>query len=189
MSVGSRLMGVLVFRTFLVPAVVLGALVSCSCGYTLAGKGSFLPESIKTIGIPDFTNRTPYYEFGQTLSQRVRTELIGRGRYKVLPQDTGVDAILRAQINNVTLTPSGFNDSQQATRYVVTVSLAIQFVQASDGKVLWQNPSQTLREEYQVSSGGEISNPDTFFGQASNAVQRMSTDFARSVVSAILEAF
>jgi hypothetical protein len=59
----------------------------------------------------------------------------------------------------------------------------------SDGKVLWENPGQVLREEYQVSSGGTLADPATFFGQASNAVQRMATDFARSVVSAILEAF
>ncbi len=174
---------------FLVPALVLAALASSSCGYTLAGRGSFLPESIKTIGVPDFTNRTPYFEFGQTLSQRVRSEFIGRGRYKVLPQESGVDAILRAQLNSVSLTPTGFNDLQQATRYVVMVSLSIQLVQASDGKVLWQNPGQVLREEYQVSSGGTLADPETFFGQASNAVQRMSTDFAKSVVSAILEAF
>ena len=177
------------FRTVLVPAVVLAAMLSSSCGYTLAGRGSFLPPSIKTIGIPDFTNRTPYFEFGQTLSQRVRSEFIGRGRYKVLPQEGGVDAILRAQLNNVTLTPTGFNDLQQATRYVVSVSMSIQFVQASDGKVLWENPGQVLREEYQVASGGTLADPETFFGQASNAVQRMATDFARSVVSAILEAF
>jgi hypothetical protein len=173
----------------LVPALVLAALVSSSCGYTLAGRGSFLPGSIKTIGIPDFTNRTPYFEFGQTLTQSVRSEFIGRGRYKVLPQDSGVDAVLRVQLNTVTLTPTGFNDLQQATRYVVMVSLSIQLVQASDGKVLWQNPSQVLREEYQVASGGTLADPATFFGQASNAVHRMSTDFARSVVSAILEAF
>jgi hypothetical protein len=178
-----------VFRTLLMPAVVLAALVSSSCGYTLAGRGSFLPDSIKTIGIPDFTNRTPYFEFGQTLSQRIRSEFIGRGRYKVLPQEGGVDAILRAQLNDVTLTPTGFNDLQQATRYAVTVSMSIQFVQASDGKVLWENPGQVLREEYQVASGGTLADPETFFGQASNAVQRMATDFARSVVSAILEAF
>jgi hypothetical protein len=178
-----------VIGKILVSAALLAALVSSSCGYTLAGRGSYLPDTVKTIGVPDFTNRSPYYEFGQTLSQRVRSEFIGRGRYKVLPQDSGVDAILRAQINSVSLTPSGFNDSQQATRYVVSVSLAIQFLQASDGKVLWENPNQVLREEYQVSSGGEISDPETFFGQASNAVQRMSTDFARAVVSAILEAF
>ena len=178
-----------VLSKFLVSAALLAALVSSSCGYTLAGRGSFLPDSIKTIGIPDFTNRTPYFEFGQTLSQRVRSEFIGRGRYKVLPQEGGVDAILRAQLNNVTLTPTGFNDLQQATRYVVSVSMSIQFVQASDGKVLWENPGQVLREEYQVASGGTLADPETFFGQASNAVQRMATDFARSVVSAILEAF
>jgi hypothetical protein len=178
-----------VVRNILVPALVLAALVSSSCGYALAGRGSYLPETIKIIGIPDFVNRTPYFEFGQTLSQRVRSEFIGRGRYKVLPQEDGVDAILRAQLNNVSLTPTGFNDSQQATRYVVTVSLSIQFVQVSDGKVLWQNPNQTLREEYQLTTGGDISDPAAFFGQASNAVQRMSNDFARTVVSAILEAF
>jgi len=178
-----------VVRNLLVPALVLAALASSSCGYSLAGRGSFLPESIKTIGVPDFTNRTPYFEFAQTLSQSVRSEFIGRGRYKVLPQDSGVDAVLRAQLNTVSLTPTGFNDLQQATRYVVVVSLSIQLVQASDGKVLWQNPGQVLREEYQVSSGGALADPETFFGQASNAVQRMSTDFAKSVVSAILEAF
>ena len=88
------------------------------------------------------------------MAQRVRSEFIGRGKYKVLPQDTGVDAVLRATINNITLTPSGFNEAQQATRYVITISVGIQFVQASDNKVLWQNPSLVFREEYQQASGG-----------------------------------
>jgi outer membrane lipopolysaccharide assembly protein LptE/RlpB len=174
-----------VLRTLIIAA----ALASASCGYTLAGRGSFLPDTVKIIGIPDFTNRTPYYEVGQTLSQRVRTEFIGRGRYKVLPQGTGVDAILRAEINSITLAPTAFNSSQQATRYAITVSLGIQLIQASDNKVLWQNQNQVFREEYQLASGGGVLDAATFFGQASNAIDRMATDFARSVVSAILEAF
>lgn len=176
-------------RNRLALGVVLAALASSSCGYTLAGRGSFLPDTIRTIGVPDFTNKTPYFEVAQTLSQRVRTEFIGRGKYKVLPQDTGVDAILRAQITNITLAPAGFNQNQQATRYVITVTLGIQLLQAGDNKVLWQNPSQVFREEYQLTSGGGVLDAATFFGQASNAVDRMSTDFAKSVVSAILEAF
>ena len=71
----------------------------------------------------------------------MRSEFIGRGKYKVLPQETGVDAVLKATINSITLTPSAFNDQQQATRYVITISVGIQFVQASDNKVLWQNPA------------------------------------------------
>jgi hypothetical protein len=178
-----------VIRRSAVLILLLSALLSSSCGYTLAGRGSFLPETIRTVGIPDFTNRTPYFEASQLVAQRVRSEFIGRGKYKVLPQDTGVDAVLRAQINNITLAPSGFNDAQQATRYVITISVGIQFVQASDNKVLWQNPNLVFREEYQLASGGGVLDPATFFASSSNAVERMAADFARTVVSAILEAF
>jgi len=176
-------------RRLLASVALLSALLSSSCGYTLAGRGSFLPETIKTIGIPDFVNRTPYFEASQLVAQRVRSEFIGRGKYKVLPQEAGVDAVLRATINTITLAPSGFNDAQVATRYVITISVGIQFVQASDNKVLWQNPNLIFREEYQQASGGGVLDPATFFGQSSAAVDRMATDFARTVVSAILEAF
>jgi Lipopolysaccharide-assembly len=178
-----------VVRKSFVFVVLAAALVSSSCGYTLAGRGSFLPDTIHTIGVPDFTNRTPYFEIGQTLSQRVRSEFIGRGKYKVLPQDTGVDAILKGQITTITLTPTAFSDTQQATRYVITVTLAVQLVQASDNKVLWQNPSQVFRQEYQLASGGGVLDAATFFGQPSNAIDRMAADFAKTVVSALLEAF
>ena len=169
-------------------ALVLGAVPSSGCGYALAGRGSFLPAYINVIGIPQFANVTPY-EIEQAFTAKVRSEFIGRGKYKVLPQDTGVDAVLRATINNITLTPSGFNDAQVATRYVIAISVGIQFVQASDNEVLWQNPSLVFREEYQQASGGGVMDAATFFASSSNAVERMATDFARTVVSAILEAF
>jgi outer membrane lipopolysaccharide assembly protein LptE/RlpB len=170
--------------------LLLAALASTSCGYALAGRGSTLPESIRTIGVPVFGNQTPYFEVAAVLTQSVRTELIGRGKYKVLPQDTGVDAVLKAEVTSLSLTPSGFNENQQATRYAATVVVSIQLVQASDNKVLWQNPSQVFREEYAVTSGDTAQlDPNAFFGQSSNAVQRMASDFARSVVGAILEAF
>lgn len=171
-------------------AILLAAFCCTSCGYTLAGRGSFLPESIKTIGVPAFVNRTPYYEVAQMLTRSVRTELIGRGKYKVLPQETGVDAVLKAEVTSIALIPSGFNSDQQATRYAISVSVAVQLVQVSDDKVLWQNPNQVFREEYALTSGaGATLDPAAFFGQSSNAVERMSSDFARSLVSAILEAF
>jgi hypothetical protein len=179
-----------VIRPFSSVIVLLAALLSSSCGYSLAGRGSFLPDTIRTIGIPDFTNKTPYYEAAQTLSQRVRSEFIGRGKYKVLPQDSGVDAVLRVTVNTITLAPTGFNDSGLATRYVITVAVGIQFIQVSDNKVLWQTPSQIFREEYQQASGADnVADAAAFFGQSSNALDRMATDFAKSVVSSILEAF
>jgi hypothetical protein len=163
---------------------------TCGCGYALAGRGSFLPESIKTIGVPDFTNATSFYAVDQVLTAKVRTEFIGRGKYKVVPRADGVDAVLLGTITSIGVAPESFNQQQQASRYIVTVTARIEFRETRTDKVLWQNPALVFRESYEVASGGtSFTDPATFFGQEANALERVGNDFARSVVSAILEAF
>ena len=51
------------------------------CGYTLAGRGSFLPAYIKTIGIPLFVNSTTVFNVETLVTEKVRREFIGRGKY------------------------------------------------------------------------------------------------------------
>jgi hypothetical protein len=46
-----------------------------------------------------------------------------------------------------------------------------------------------FREEYDLPPETAAGNPSAFFGQGSNALERVANDFARTVVSAILEAF
>ena len=67
---------------------------SSGCGYALAGRGNFLPAYIRTIGIPTFTNQTSFFEIAQIVTDKVRTEFIGRGNYKIVPEATGADAVL-----------------------------------------------------------------------------------------------
>lgn len=173
--------------------VLVGAAVaSASCGYALAGRGSFLPDTIKVIGIPDFANKTTFYQLEQVLTEKVRSEFIGRGKYKVMPQESGVDAVLKAEISSISVAPAVFNEAQQATKYVITVTASIEFRDLHADKVLWQNPAMVFREDYDLATGGGgtgITDPSVFFGQESNALERVATDFARTVVSAILEAF
>ncbi len=172
-------------------AVVLsaGALAAAGCGYALAGRGSFLPAYIQTIGVPLFGNATAFYQIEQVVTEKVRSEFIGRGRYRVLPDRTGVDAVLEGQIVAVTVVPVSFTNQQLASRYVVTLVARVAFRDLVADKVLWENPSVTLREEYDVATGSGAADPTTFLGQNANALQRLAEDFARSVVSAILEAF
>ena len=102
-------------RHTLLPIVLLVAALGCaSCGYALAGRGSFLPATIRVIGIPDFTNNTGFYQVEQVLTAKVRSEFIGRGRYKVLPQDTGVDGLLKGEITSISVTPTLFNEAHWA---------------------------------------------------------------------------
>jgi len=177
-------------RTILNSVVVaVLALTASGCGYSLAGKGSFLPATVKVIGIPEFVNQTPFFEIERKFSERVRTEFIGRGRYQILPQEAGVDAVLRGTITSVSIAPANFNQSQQATRYVIIIRTKIEFYDVTADKMIWENPLMFFREEYDLPADTQVGNPAAFFGQSSNALERVANDFARSVVSAILEAF
>ncbi len=180
-------------------ARVVGALCVCAgcgalaagCGYALAGRGSFLPDTIKTIGVPSFTNRTNVFNLETVVTQKVRSEFIGRGRYKILPQSTDVDAVLNGDILSAALIPVSFTTQQLASRYALTVTARIELRDVRENKVLWENPSLVFRQEYEPQTGGTGNPQDisAFFGQNANALDRISTDFARTVVSSILEAF
>jgi hypothetical protein len=164
-------------------------LTAAGCGYALAGRGSFLPPSIQRIGVPAFTNETPVFNLETLLTEKVRGEFIGRGRYQILPQDTGVDAVLIGELSSVSIVASSFNTDQLASRYTITIIAGIQLRDVAEDRILWENPRMVFREDYPNTSGTNALDPAAFFGQEANALDRVSSDFARTIVSAILEAF
>ena len=171
-------------------AIVVLCTLTTGCGYALAGRGSFLPDYIETIGIPMFENETSAFEVEQLVTQEVREEFIGRGRYRVVPETMGVDAVLEGTIRNIQIAPASFTGDQQAARYIFTLTARISFTDMTTDEVLWENPRLVFSDEYEVASGGDdIASVSSFFGQRSNAVERIAQDFAETVVSSILEAF
>ena len=173
----------------------LGVLVG-GCGYTLAGRGSFLPSYIHNIGVPTFTNRTTVFNLETLLTQKVRAEFIGRGKYKILPENTGVDALLVGEVSSVIITPASFGNIgipgttvTLATRYSIAMTARIELRDVHENKVLWENPAVLFRQDYEATSGNRATDAGAFFQQDVNALERMSTEFARTIVSAILEAF
>src|SRR4029453_3166241 len=103
----------LVNKSALAVWIVAAALASNGCGYALPGRGNFLPAYIRTIGIPSFENQTPLFQIAQLVTDKVRTEFIGRGNYKIVPEATGADAVLVGVITNVMVTPTNFSPEQQ----------------------------------------------------------------------------
>jgi hypothetical protein len=177
--------GFLVFRV----GLLFLAVATTGCGYALAGRGSSLPSYIRTIGVPTFVNRTTVFNLETMLTQKVRSELIGRGKYQILPQATGVDAVLTGEVTAVSIVPSSFTAQQLASRYAITMTARVELRDVRENKVLLENPSVMFRQEYEATSGRGVTDAVAFFQQDANALERMSTEFARTIVSAILEAF
>ena len=175
-------------RSALLQWLAMVALVaSASCGYSLAGRGSFLPPHIRTIGVPMFTNLTSVFDVERRVTERVRSELIGRGKFKIEPDATGVDAVLSGEISAISIVLSGYNEQRQGTRYTLVLTAKVEFRDVKENKVIWSNPAMQFREEYPVS--GTVTDVNAFFGQDVNALDRLAAEFARTLVSAILEAF
>ncbi len=172
-------------RKALLFCVLALALVATSCGYKTSGKAVRLPSDLHTISIPAFVNQTQTYRIEQVLTGAVVREFAARTNYRVLNQvSPDADATLKGTVVSAELAPVTYDSrTGRASSGLVTVSMRVSLVDRK-GKVLWENQNYQFREQYQISR--EIS---SFFEEDTAAVDRLSRDFARTLVSNILEAW
>ena len=165
-------------------------LTAPGCGYSLAGRGSFLPDYIRVVGIPPLVNNSTFFQVEQILTEKIRTEFIGRGRYTVVPNAEGADAVVTGAVTSINVQPVGFTEQQLASRYLFILTMRVEFTDIRATKVLWANQSLTFREEYELTTRSNTAlEGDTFLSQERNSFDRISDDVARTVVTAIVEAF
>ena len=166
-------------------AALAFALINTGCGYHTAGHVVQLPENVKTIAIPPFKNETLTYRIEQMLTASVVREFTTRTHYRILNDPSeSADATLRGTVLSTTASPLTYDTSTgQAASVLVVVSMKVTLTDRN-GKVLYQNPAYLFREQYEVSQ-----DLTSFFEEDSPAFRRLSQDFARTLVSNILEGF
>ena len=170
--------------------LLLGAgLLTSGCGYALAGRGNSLPASIRTIGVPPFVNQSSTPEIDIVLTDAVRAEFQTKGRYRILPDATGVNAVMLGRVLNVMLQPATFTEQNQVSRYLIIAVASIEFREEPGPRVIWANPSFQVRDEFDVTTGQSATDANALFSQDANALDRLARSFARSVVTSIFEAF
>ena len=176
MSFGARL-------PMLVAALPL--LFGMACGYHTAGHAAQLPPDIKTIAIPGFKNETLAYRIEQMLTASVVREFTTRTRYHVVNTvGDDADATLNGTVLSTAASPLAYDTSTgRAASVLVVVSMKVSLTDRH-GKVLYQTPAYLFREQYEVSQ--DLS---SFFEEDSPAFRRLSQDFARTLVSNVLEGF
>ena len=152
---------------------------------TAIGYNISLPTNVQTIAIPAFVNRTQTYKIEQRLTSAVVREMVTRTHYHILNEASdSADATLRGVVISTSTSPLTY-DSQtgRASSALVVVTAKVTLTDRQ-GKLLYENPAYLFREEYQVSR--ELS---SFFEEDSPALERLSREFARTLVSNVLEGF
>jgi outer membrane lipopolysaccharide assembly protein LptE/RlpB len=171
---------------FVLVCILLSCLLACEgCGYHAAGHAADLPENVKTIAVPAFKNETTTYRIEQMLTAAVVREFTTRTRYRILnTASDDADATLRGTVLSTVASPLTYDTTTgRAASVLVVVSMKVSLADRQ-GKVLYENPAYVFREQYEVSQ-----DLTTFFEEDSPAFRRLSEDFARTLVSNILEGF
>jgi outer membrane lipopolysaccharide assembly protein LptE/RlpB len=164
--------------------LVLVSAINAGCGYHTAGKANLLPQDLRTLAIPAFVNQTQTYSIEQMLTSAVAQEFATRTKYRITAEPASADAVLQGTVVSSSTTPLTYDSKTgRAATVLVIVSMNVA-LRDRNGRVLYQNPLYTFREQYEVSE--ELS---SFFEEDSPAFRRLSRDFARTLVSNILEAF
>ncbi len=168
-----------------VAALLAAMLTAGSCGYHVAGRADLLPDEIRTIAVPAFDNNTERYRLTQMMAAAITREFIQRTRYRVVAKPEEADAILYGGVVNQFTYPTIF-DSQtgRATGMQVIIVLDLRLVREGTGEMLYRNSGLTVQNRYEISADQEA-----YFEESDTALQRISADTARTVVSAILENF
>lgn len=170
-------------------ARVSGLLLLCffvgGCGYHTAGHVVTIPDDVHTIAIPAFTNTSQTFRVEQMLTAAVIHEFTLRTHYRIAYDPAqGADATLRGTVTGTSVIPTTY-DSQTGRANTVQIAVAMSVILTdSSGKILYQNPSYFFRDNYEVAQ-----DLNSFFQEDTPALQRVSREFARSLVSNILEGY
>ena len=166
------------------------SLLTGSCGYALAGRGVTVDPTIKVVAVPMFVDRTAKPGLDETITNLVIEELLNRGRFDVVSDTVGADAIVEGTLTRYQARPVGFEDKQQgettqtqASRYAVTLTASVRYAKVGEREAIWETAAFQATDEY------DIGDADNFFDREEQAIDRLAEEFSRRLVAAMLEAF
>lgn len=179
------------------------ALVFNSCGYhvapnTISGPApavagspasktaALVPTNIHTIAIPAFMNATIQYKLTDRLPEAISREFIARTHYSIVTDPQQADAVLHGSVLNYVA--YGILTDQATGRtsgLQVNVTMQVSLVERATGKVIFSRPNFVAYQRYEIA----VVSDKSYLEENGAALDRLSRDVARDVVSAILENF
>ncbi len=157
-----------------------------ACGYHVAGQADLVPKTVHTIAVPAFTNITTRYKLTDRLAQAISQEFIARTKYTIVNDPAQADAVLRGAVINYVAYPILFDQQTgRASGLQVNVTMQINLVERITGKIIFSRPSYEMHQRYEIS----VTSAKAYFEESDEALNRLSRDVARDLVSSILENF
>ena len=164
-------------------------LLLLSCGFTECykpvGQGAALPKHIKTLAIPAFQNQALRFKVEQRFTSAMVDEVLRRARaLDVIAEPRDADAVMLGTVKQFFIRPVLLDDLGRARVFEVIITASLTVRDQTKNKILYDNQNYIFRDQYEIST-----DPQQFFSEEGPAVDRVARDFAKSVLTLILEGF
>jgi outer membrane lipopolysaccharide assembly protein LptE/RlpB len=171
-----------VTRTGRVPALGLALLAVglAGCGYSFRGN---LPDHIKTVAVPMFTNKTAEPGIENLLTSAVVEAYASNGRLRVVKPEEA-DAILNGEVIGYNVSSIAFDNLANVRQYRLVVTMNLRLRDVRKNETLFDQ--QALKEQADFQVQGAVSQT---ISSEEAAVRTAATFVARSIVSLTIDRF
>jgi len=160
--------------------LVLLAVALAGCGYSFRGN---LPDHIKTVAVPVFTNKTSEPAVESLLTSAVVDAFASNGRLRVVrPEDA--DAILDGEVVGYSVQSIAFDNQANVRQYRLQVTMNLKLRDVRRSAVLFEQQGLKEKADFQVL--GAVSQT---IGAEEGAVRTAAIEIARSIVSLTVDRF
>jgi hypothetical protein len=153
------------------------------CGYRVASKNR-LTVPFDSVAVTPLENLTTYYQVEQILTRALINELVKSSGWDVRREPAKAQAVLEGQISRLAVSPLTFGRASFGSSFLVLMFAQVRLRDRSSGEILYENNDYVFREQYVINV--EVEN---FFSEMNPALERISQDFATSLVANVLENF
>jgi outer membrane lipopolysaccharide assembly protein LptE/RlpB len=168
-------------------AAVLGLLIALlGCGYHLVGTSDYLPPEIERLHVKLFENQTARADMDQRVAEALNLEWVRRGRFQLVDSPEDADVVLSGTMIRLGVIPVSFDESGRATEYQMTLMTEVRLedVREEEPVLLWQDKGFSRRTSYAVDQDSV-----DYFDRQREAMDELSREYSRALVSAVLEGF
>lgn len=161
-------------------------LLITGCGYHLVGTSTYLPPEIQALHVELFENQTARADMDQRVAEALNLEWVRRGRFQLVDRPDGADIVLSGVMTRLTTVAVSFDERGRATEYQMTLMTAVRLedVRDDDPVLLWEDKAFSRRTSYAVDEDAV-----DYFDRQREAMDELSKEYSRALVSAVLEGF
>lgn len=165
-----------------IPSLALAVAVATlpGCGYSLHGN---LPDHVRTVAVPVFTNRTAEPAIESFLTQAVVEAFATNGRLRVVTPGEA-DAVLEGEVVGYEIQALAFDPRASIRQYRLVVTMNLRFRDVRRNAILFEQARFQERADFRVI--GAVSQT---ISREESALRSAALDIARSIVSLAVDRF